>query len=195
MSAYTLTLQTIASLTGIATTTSLIIAYRQWRLAARNSQLSFEDALAREYRHVAHRVPIKALLGDGLNADELQDALPAFYWYFDLTNEQVFLRKHRRVSDTTWSSWSEGIRRQMGRPAFVQAWLQIQRGPIGPFAELRRFAKSGFADDPAAWRSEPDRHQTADPLTRAPATQRQSAQPAQPATPRRRHLSRLLRDA
>ena len=151
MSAYTLTLQTIASLTGIATSTSLIIAFRQWRLAARNSQLQFEDALAREYRQVANRLPVRALLGECLSADDLEDALPAFYWYFDLTNEQVFLRRHRRVSEQTWSSWADGIRRTMGRPAFAQAWLQIQRGPIGPFAELRRFAKSGFTDDPARW--------------------------------------------
>lgn len=184
MSTYTLVLQTVASLTGIATSTSLIIAFSQWRLAARNSQMSFEDSLAREYRQVTNRVPVRALLGESLSAEELENSLPAFYWYFDLTNEQVFLRRHRRVSDQTWASWADGIRRTMGRPAFAQAWLQIQRGPIGPFAELRRLAKAGFAEDPARWS--------------APATASQPApQPApdfaaaQPPTPQRRRLTRL----
>lgn len=151
MLTYTLILQTVASLTGIATSTSLIIAYRQFRLATRNGQTAFEDALAREYRQVAGRLPLKALLGEPLGDQELDAALPNFYWYFDLTNEQVFLRRHGRVSDFTWRNWAEGIDAHMSRPAFRRSWEQIQSAPVRPFTDLRRFIENGRRADPASW--------------------------------------------
>lgn len=157
MSAYTLTLQTIASLTGIATSTSLIIAYRQFRLATRHSQTAFEDALSREYRQVAGRLPLRALMGEDLGAQELDAALPHFYWYFDLTNEQVFLRRNGRVSDLTWRSWVQGVEANMSRPAFRRAWAEIERSPVRPFAELRRLVRSGFRTDPSCWSEADDR--------------------------------------
>lgn len=156
MSAYTLTLQTIASLTGIATSTSLIIAYRQFRLAARNSQTAFEDALSREYRQVAGRLPLRALMGEELGDQEFDATLAHFYWYFDLTNEQVFLRRHGRVSDMTWRSWSSGIEANMSRPAFRRAWAEIDRSPVRPFAELRRLVRVEFDADPEDWPAAPE---------------------------------------
>ncbi|MBC7835719.1 MAG: hypothetical protein H7Y88_11560 [Phycisphaerales bacterium] len=179
MSTYTLILQTIASFTGVATSTSMIIAYRQLRLATRNSQMTFEDALAREYRQMANRVPVKALLGEGLDAAELSLLLPNFYWYFDLSNEQVFLRRHGRVSDLTWSNWADGIANNMGRPAFAQAWAEIQRRPTMAFADLRRFVADGFRADPIRWTNPA-------PSAAAPAQH----QPQSPRTEPRRALTR-----
>lgn len=157
MDTYPLILQTVASLTGIATSTSMIIAYRQLRLASRNSQLSFEDALAREYRQVATRVPLRALLGDDLPGEEFSDVLPTFYWYFDLSNEQVFQRRHRRVSDLTWSTWAEGIRGTMRRPAFARAFAEITSRRPEAFSDLRRFINDVVAADPRDWSIERDR--------------------------------------
>ena len=136
---YSLVLQSIASLTGIATSTSMIIAYRQLRLATRNTQVTFEDALAREFRQVSMRMPLKALLGQPLDDAEMESSLAAFYWYFDLTNEQLFLRRHGRISDIAWRSWEEGIERAMRRPAFVQAWRRLTLDSDSTFAELREF--------------------------------------------------------
>lgn len=151
MSTYTIVLQTISSLTGIATSTSMIIAYRQWRLATRHTQTTFEDALAREYRQVSHRLPLRALLGEELDAGESKTTLATFYWYFDLTNEQVFLRRHGRLSDQTWRNWSEGIRAVMRLPAFASAWGEIKARTPGTFADLRRLSAQGFEGDPADW--------------------------------------------
>jgi hypothetical protein len=137
MSTYPLILQTISSLTGIATTTSLIIAYRQWRLATRNTQTAFEDTMAREYRQVANRLPLKALLGQPLNEAERDAALPQFFWYFDLTNEQAFMRRHGRISDETWVLWREGILTTLERPAFADAWSVISAANPDAFRDLR----------------------------------------------------------
>lgn len=165
MDTYPLILQTIASLTGIATSTSMIIAYRQLRLASRNSQLSFEDALAREYRQVATRVPLGALLGDDLPGDQFAEVLPTFYWYFDLSNEQVFQRRHRRVSDLTWATWAEGIRATMRRPAFARAFMEITARRPEAFSDLRRFVGDLEGADPQDWIRDP-----ASPFAVAPST-------------------------
>lgn len=152
MSIYPLILQTVASLTGIATTTGLFIAYRQFRLATRQAQTTFEDALAREYRQVAHRIPVRALLGDDLPESQSGIALDEFYWYFDLTNEQIFLRRNGRVSDATWANWRDGIRANLRKPAFARAWGEIARRAPGSFNDLRRLERGGYRDDPRGWR-------------------------------------------
>lgn len=148
---YQIVLQTVASLTGIATTTGLFIAYRQFRLATRQSQTTFEDALAREYRQVAHRLPVRALLGDALPESREALALDEFYWYFDLTNEQVFLRRIGRVSDDAWRNWRDGIASNLRKPAFAKAWEEIGRRAPGSFTELRRLEAAGFRTDPRSW--------------------------------------------
>lgn len=151
MITYATALQTIASLTGIATSTSMIIAYRQLRLASRNSQLSFEDALAREFRQVANRIPFTALLGGEISESELNEALPVFYMYFDLSDEQVFQRSHGRVSDLTWTNWAEGIRETMNKPAFAQALRKIIERRPEAFSDLRRFLGGPTDNDPERW--------------------------------------------
>lgn len=164
---YSLLLQSIASLTGIATSTSMIIAYRQLRLATRNTQVTFEDALAREFRQVSMRMPLKALIGQPLDDAEMEASLAAFYWYFDLTNEQLFLRRHGRISETVWRSWEEGIERAMRRPAFAAAWARITQGSDTTFNELREFlAARAVATDSAIAATEAT---TAAPKSRAPA--------------------------
>ncbi len=151
---YKLILQTIASLTGIATTTGLFIAYRQFRLATRQSQTTFEDALSREYRQVAHRLPVRALLGDELPESRETLALDEFYWYFDLTNEQVFLRRTSRVTDATWASWRDGIATNLRKPAFAKAWEEVKRCAPDSFHELRRLEEASFRADPREWGSD-----------------------------------------
>ncbi|TVQ31441.1 MAG: hypothetical protein EA376_09405 [Phycisphaeraceae bacterium] len=176
MITYTLILQTVGSLTGVATSTSLIIAYRHLRLVNRNSQIAFEDALSREFRQVVNRLPLRALLGESLTDAELSASLTSFYWYFDLTNEQVFLRRHGRVSALTWRNWSEGVERTMRRPAFARAWSELDAGAVGVFNDLRRFVDEGFGADPIEWRSSRARGGSKDSagLSRSPVRTRQS---------------------
>lgn len=148
MSTYTIILQTIASLTGIATSTSMIIAYRQLRLASRNSQASFEDNLAREYRRILGKLPLKALLGQELDPAALDAALPDFYAYFDLTNEQLMLRAQGRVSESTWHVWREGIASNLAKPAFAAAWQRIGNVPDVGLTMIAQFVAHRTVRDP-----------------------------------------------
>ncbi|MFL5800513.1 MAG: hypothetical protein ACJ8CR_02090 [Roseiflexaceae bacterium] len=74
----------------VATAVGIFFAWWQIRLAKRQAQTQFEDGLAREYRDIAMRLPIKALLDENLFGIEYQQALDELYHYIDLTNEQIF---------------------------------------------------------------------------------------------------------
>lgn len=78
--------------------------------------------------------------------------MPTFYHYIDLSNEQIFLRQHGRVSAETWENWRGGIKSNLSRPAFKQAWKEIGGRAHDIFDELRRLEKSGYQDDPFRWK-------------------------------------------
>jgi hypothetical protein len=73
------------------------------------------------------------------------------YFYIDLCNEQVFLRQNRRVCGATWVFWQDGIRSNLGRPAFKKAWEDFKLAAPNSFRELRQLEKTDFKDDPASW--------------------------------------------
>lgn len=128
----------------------VFLAFGQLWLARRIAQLQFEDALAREYRDLASRLPTGALLGDALTSDQAQESFDEFFRYIDLSNQQVFLRQRRRVSLRVWESWCAGMSSNLARPAFAHAWAQI-KARCDSFQELRRLEREGFTSDPAEW--------------------------------------------
>lgn len=112
-------------------------AVRQLRLLEQQSVTSFEDGLADEYRDIARELPLDALLGVSMSPQEVTQALPAFYRYFDLCNQQVFLNMQGRIRAETWQLWKDGIQSNLRRPAFAQAWAEIAAKATGDFNELR----------------------------------------------------------
>jgi len=140
-----------AAIGSIGTAVAVLVAARQVRKSTQQARTDFEDDLSREYREVARSIPVKAHLGQDLGEEEFALAFPRLYQYIDLTNEQVFLRMNGRISKTTWLNWGDGIKSNLDRPAFTQAWAHIKKGSSGSFAELRRLEASGFSNDPRSW--------------------------------------------
>jgi len=126
-------------------------AYAQLRHTRQQAITQFEDGLAREYREIARRIPVRALLGEDLERGDFEKVLNDLYNYIDLTNEQVFLRRQGRVRAETWNNWRDGIRTNLSRPAFQRAWERIKRGAPDSFEELRLLERSGFTEDPHDW--------------------------------------------
>lgn len=149
MGPWSLDLQALAS---IATALGVLFAAWQLLLAKRQATTAFEDSLAREYREIAQRIPVRALLGDTLPPEEAAAALDDFYHYVDLSNEQVFLRQNGRVTEATWRNWADGMRTMLTRPAFGAAWEEIKARAPDSFEELRRLDAEGFTTDPRRWR-------------------------------------------
>jgi len=112
-------------------------AVRQLRLLEQQSVTSFEDGMVDEYREIAKDLPLDALLGEDMDMHKVTAALPVFYRYFDLCNQQVFLHKQGRIRAETWALWQDGIVSNLQRPAFARAWAEIAAKVFGDFNELR----------------------------------------------------------
>ena len=135
----------------IATALAVFVAACQVYRGTLQARTNFEDEFSREYRELARCIPLKAHLGEILSPEESEQVLQRFYQYIDLTNEQIFLRMNGRISRATWLNWQEGIKSNLERPAFAQAWALIKNGATGSFTELRKLEVSGFSDDPRKW--------------------------------------------
>ena len=124
---------TISLISQAATAVGVFIAGGQLYLSRKQSQTAFEDGLAQEYRAIALALPVNALLIDPLSDAEKVDSLKHFYHYFDLCNQQVFLRRRRRLTRKTWSLWCDGIRSNMKRSAFADQWKIVSKKSGGDF--------------------------------------------------------------
>jgi hypothetical protein len=130
-------LEFVSVAASVATALGVFLAAGQLYLTSRQAVTQFEDQLAGQYREVARRLPLEALLGETLDEDTHQRALSDFYDYFDLSNEQAFLKKQGRISPTTWANWLEGIHQNLRRPAFARAWQEVRERAPDSFNELR----------------------------------------------------------
>jgi hypothetical protein len=128
-------------------------AHRQLHTSRQIAQLQFEDALAKEYRELANRLPTKILLGEELEEAEYPKAFDELFRYIDLSNEQVCLRQRSRISLDVWKNWCEGIQSNLQLPAFAHAWKEVKEKSQS-FNELRRLEEEKFQTDPQAWSEE-----------------------------------------
>jgi hypothetical protein len=141
----------ITSIATAITALGVMLAWRQIAQAKEQAISTFEDALNAQYREIAQRLPIEALLGEPLEENARREFLKEFYSYIDFTNEEVFLRRRGRVSRETWNDWLEGIKWNLTRPAFAAAWTEIKQRSPESFNDLRRLEKESFCSDPAKW--------------------------------------------
>ena len=127
----------VQEVSNIATAIGVGIAAWQLAHSRQQAQSAFEDSFTEQYRRILGQMPLDALLGAPLSEDELKQSLRAFYEYFDLSNEQVFIGRRGRFRAERWANWQEGIRRNMARPAFRQAWAKLLPTLDGSFDGLR----------------------------------------------------------
>jgi hypothetical protein len=146
----------LASLSGTiaawATAVGVLFAAIALLLQRSQARTQFEDSLVDEYRQL-----IKPdLVGDVLLQDvfaELpqvkREHVQRMYLYFDLCNEQVFLRATGRVSRPTWViQWGPGIKQNLDYAKIAEAWKLIQEKTCD-FRELRAFSRDWA--DPRTW--------------------------------------------
>ena len=82
-----------------------------------------------------------------------------FYRYFDLCNQQLFLRHQLppRFTAEVWNDWRDGIDAHLHRASFQRAWQIIGEGTfnrdprISFFNGLRALRSETLSDDPAEW--------------------------------------------
>ena len=135
-------LEYLSGASSFATAVGVIVAGWQLRAAKQQAQSAFEDSLTSHYRAIVRDLPLAALLGEELSREQLDEALPTFFRYFDLCNEQVFLHGKKRIRTDTWAEWTQGIEQNFARPAFHAAWREIDRRSDCGFDDLRRLVAS-----------------------------------------------------
>lgn len=131
------TIDILSALANIATAAGVVVGAWQLVLAHNQSVTNFEDTFAKEYRELTAKLPTKALLGEALTEDEHAKYFDEMYHYFDLCNEQAFLRSVGRISDKTWIFWKDGMASNLQRPAFSKAWSEIAARANDDFSELK----------------------------------------------------------
>ena len=110
--------------------------------------------MTQQYREIIRNIPVVVLLDDEENElpdEQLNELLDDFYRYFDLCNEQAFLRQNRRVSKETWENWCDGMRSNMKRKYFAKAWSRIKVKTSDDFQELKLLEEMDFRADPINW--------------------------------------------
>jgi len=122
-----LTAQNVTALAASVAAFGVLVAIIQLSFNYRQARTSFEDDLAREYREIMKALPDDAFYKTGVyRPRELTPAeLRWFYLYFDLTNDQLFLAKRKRVGKRTAENWRVGMKGNLELPAFLQAWDQL----------------------------------------------------------------------
>ena len=140
----------VSAFAPVVSAIGVIFVWLQFITAREIAQLQFADGLDKEYPELANRIPTKALLGSRLSPKEYEAAFDEWFRYFDLSNDQVILRKHSRIGFEVWKNWRDGIKTNLDLPAFKRAWLDIQ-AKSSSFQELRMLEKEQFEIDPASW--------------------------------------------
>jgi hypothetical protein len=141
----------ISDAAGVATALGVLFGAAQLLLSRGQARTSFEDQLTTQYRDI-----LKPALSEDLLAPlgpEKQELVRPYYEYFDLCNEQVFLRMQGRVGRRTWREWQQGISANLGRGKIAEAWIAVADAEheFQDFDELRLLFRSGFGRDPRSW--------------------------------------------
>jgi len=116
----------------IALTAALIaIAALFWQIRTSNQQSKMQTFLVytQRYQDILLNLPSGIEASDFDMADGVEDKevfLRYLRAYFDLCSEQFYLHEKGFIDDKVWALWQGGMRDSLKKPAFKQAWVEIQ---------------------------------------------------------------------
>ena len=93
-----------------------------------------------------------ALIGKTVSGPAKSDTRELIYNYLDLCNEQVFLRKKKKIRKDTWNDWCAGIQENLNKPAFHEVWAEIKHEAPGTFGFLEALEYNQFSNDIRKWK-------------------------------------------
>jgi len=141
---------TIAS---IATSIGVGIAAWQIWESRKLAQTKFEDSFDQQYRSLAMGIPVDALIGRAVDHEEKQDVREKIYNYLDLCNEQIYLRKKKRIRYSRWAVWRDGMKENLEKTAFREVWEEVKKESPQTFSFLTQLEEHSYMCDPAKWKS------------------------------------------
>lgn len=135
----------------LATMIGVFIAAFQLFTSSRISQAQFEDTIDQQYRDLARGIPVDALIGKYVEESKKELTRELIYNYLDLSNEQIFLRKKKRIKKDTWTDWCLGIQDNLSKPEFQAVWLEVKKESPRTFTFLETLEENNFVSDPVKW--------------------------------------------
>lgn len=143
--------ETAKVMAAAATAIGVVIAAWQIRRNAEQTRTSFEDSLNKEYLQLMRPIPLKILIGEEVTENEAETAREAIYNYLDFCNQQIYLRKQKRIRKATWMEWQEGMKINMTLPMFEEVAQMVFAKLPNIFSELKKVQEKSFNTDPAKW--------------------------------------------
>jgi hypothetical protein len=134
-----------------AVVTGVGVMFGAWqiRLTQKQSQAEFEDSFDQQYRVLTMELPVDILIGKEIKDEQKSHIRELIYNYFDLANEQAYLRAKGRITRHTWNSWCAGMSNNIAKPAFTDIYNEIIDS--SSFTYLKRLVDSEFKSDPKTW--------------------------------------------
>lgn len=157
----------VGIVSGVATASGVPVLIYQLSLSRKQAMTEFADEMVRTYRGIVHALPIGALLGQNLSASEMDASMKDFYRYFDLCNQQTWLRHLGRIEKDTWNQWADGIEAHLKRGAFAAAWQRIKSRAPSSFSELQLLEHQRFQKDPKGWPKQSRKAHAVDAMSRS----------------------------
>ena len=139
-------------ITSFATATAVLVAAWQIRESRKYSVTAFEDSLDKQYREIIMQIPVDALIGKNITPKDHAYARENVFNYLDLCNEQIYLRRKKRISKSRWVDWNEGIKGNLQKPIFQEVWAEVKKEAPGEFTDLTKLESNSFDSDPAQWK-------------------------------------------
>ena len=124
------------SLVSVATAVGVLIAAFQLRTSSKIAQSEFEDSIDQQYRDLARGIPVDALIGKSVSEDKKEMTRELIYNYLDLCNEQIFLRRKKRIRKDTWVDWCAGIESNLSKEEFEKVWSEVKNEAPETFSFL-----------------------------------------------------------
>ena len=140
------------SLVSVATAVGVLIAAFQLRTSSKIAQSEFEDSIDQQYRDLARGIPVDALIGKRVSEDKKEMTRELIYNYLDLCNEQIFLRRKKRIRKDTWVDWCAGIESNLSKQEFEKVWSEVKKEAPQTFTFLERLEKNKYIGDPIKWK-------------------------------------------
>jgi len=136
--------------------TAIGVCFAAWQIMESRiiARTQFEDILDAQYRSLMQKIPADVFLESNPTRPNKQ-LNELFFNYYDLSNEQIFLRQQGRISDSRWECWSEGIRENMNLKEINDFWEVViahdKSTDKTRFTMLSKFAANGYCEDPKNW--------------------------------------------
>lgn len=135
------------AITAFATLGGFILIIIQLYLNSRIEKSKFEYDISKRYIDIANNIKFETMYIESNDPKFdilIKDHLNFFYQYYDLTNQEIFLRRNKRIRKKTWEEWEDGVKDLIVLDSFKHAWKLINdKVSVDTFTEYRDFISNG----------------------------------------------------